>query len=74
MAKSITLLDAAYIALLREKGKDMPFSDMVPKLIETSKRRSNFSKYTGALKPDSINMEKFKKHIEGDRAKNIDRV
>ncbi len=72
MTKPVTLSDAAYQALLREKGKDMSFSDVVLKLIEASKRKSNFSKYAGALKSDATNLEEFKKHIEEDRARNTE--
>ena len=74
MAKSITLSDAAYEALLREKGKDMSFSDVVLKLVEPSKRKSNFSKYAGALKSDATDLEEFKKHIKKDRARSTERV
>ena len=72
MTKPVTLSDAAYDALLKVKGKNMSFSDAVLKLIEASKRKSNFSKFAGVLKSDASNLEEFKKQVEEDRAKNTE--
>lgn len=72
MTKPVTLSDAAYDAVLKAKGKNMSFSDVVLKLVEVSKRKNNFSSFAGAFKSDATNLEKFRKQIEEDRVRNTE--
>ena len=74
MTKPVTLSDAAYEALTKVKGKDMSFSDAVLKLVENSKHKRDFRRFAGVLKSRAAELEKFKKEIEEDRTRNVEKM
>ena len=72
MTKPVTLSDEAYRELLKIKGKDMSFSDVVMKLVERNKNTPDFKSFSGALKEERRELESFKKSIMEDRKQNTD--
>ena len=74
MTKPVTLSNAAYKALARVKGKDMSFSDAVLKLVEGAEPKRDFRRFAGVLKSQMAELEDFKREIEKDRSKNIEKT
>lgn len=73
MTKPVTLSDAAYKALARVKGKDMSFSDAVLMLVESAEPKRDFRRFAGVLKSRAAELEDFKKEIEKDRSRNVEK-
>ena len=74
MTKPVTLSNAAYKALAKIKGNDMSFSDAVLKLVENARNGQEFHKFAGALKTQAAELEKFKKQLEEERTRNVEKM
>lgn len=74
MTKLVSLSNVAYATLLKMKGKNMSFSDVIMKVVGNGGPRHDFLKFAGSLKAHSKELEKFTAEIEADRKRNIEKV
>jgi predicted CopG family antitoxin len=71
MSKLVSLSNEAYSTLLKMKGNDLSFSDVIMGLISGAGPRRDFLKFAGSLKSESRELEKLKKEIMEDRERNV---
>ncbi len=65
MTKLVSLSNEAYATLLKRKGKNMSFSDVV---MAISKGKGDIMRFAGALK--GVDVSEWKRRVAVDRKKN----